>query len=201
MKFIVIGRDFKFGLNAKGDINLLKKFSLKYDYNVKVVKDVKLFGKRISSTLIRKYLKQGKIEKVRKMLGREYKIEGVVIHGKHIGFKYPTANLKIENENTPATGVWAVMVEYGKKKYFGAVNIGFAPTLKKEEKKLVEVHIFNFHKNIYGKILKVTFLKKIRNEKKFKSIKSLTEQVKNDIKVIKRFLKKRGFYEPERSSR
>lgn len=201
MKLIVTGRDFKFGLNAKGDVGLLNKYSLKYGYRVRVVKDIKLFGKRISSTLIRKYLEKGKIEKVRKMLGREYKIEGVVVHGKHIGFKYPTANLRIENENIPATGVWAVMVEYAGKRYFGAANIGFAPTLKKEKKKQIEIHIFNFYKNIYGKILKVTFLKKIRNERKFKSIKSLTRQVKNDINAIKKFLKRRGFDEPERSGR
>ncbi len=194
MKYIVLGKDFRFGAGAKGNISFLKNNSKKYGFFVKIVNDVKFRGKRISSTLIRWYLKQGKIKEVEKMLGRKYFIEGKVVHGRHIGFEFPTANLKIEHENIPAKGVWIVLVTYNKKNYQGVANIGIAPTLKKEKKPLIEVYILNFNKKIYNRILKITFLKKIRNEKKFKSKKELTECVKNDIKITKNYFKKEGLH-------
>lgn len=194
MRYIVLGNDFKFGAGAKGDIKFLKRYSEIYGFKVKVVPDVKFRGKRVSSTLIRKYLKQGKIKEVEKMLGRKYFVKGRVIHGKKVGLEFPTANLRIDFKNILLRGVWIVKVEIGDKEYKGVANIGFAPTLKKEKEPLIEVYILNFHKNIYNRVIKVIFLKKIRNEKKFKSKKELTEQIKNDIKIAKNFFKKEGFY-------
>ena len=138
------GEDFVFGKGGTGNIKLLKAEGEKHGFIVNVVPAVKIYGKRVSSTSIRQYLKAGQIEKAEKMLGRQYAITGKVLRGQHIGFDYPTANLSLDYEDIPARGVWAVKVEYKGKTYTGAANIGFAPTLKKEKKQLLEVYIFNF---------------------------------------------------------
>lgn len=182
----VTGRDFIFGKNKSGNISLLRKLSKKLKFKLKVISDIKVNNKRVSSTLIRKYLKQGKIKLVEKMLGRKYAITGKVVKGRHIGFKYPTANIKLKYEEIPASGVWAVRVLYKGKNYLGAANIGTAPTLKNEKKPLLEVYIYNFHKNIYGKKIRVVFLKKIREEKKFKNYSQLIKRVDKDIKLIQK---------------
>ena len=182
----VTGRDFVFGKNKSGNISLLRKLSKKLKFKLLVVPDIKINNKRVSSTLIRKYLKQGKIKLVEKMLGRQYSITGKVVKGRHIGFKYPTANIKLKYEEIPADGVWAVRVLYKGKNYLGAANIGVAPTLKGEKKPLLEVYIYNFHRNIYGKKIRVVFLEKIREERKFKNYQQLIKRVDKDIKLIQK---------------
>ncbi|MCX8092858.1 MAG: bifunctional riboflavin kinase/FAD synthetase [Candidatus Goldbacteria bacterium] len=182
---IVTGKDFLFGKNKTGNISLLRRLSEKYKFKLLVIPDVKIENKKVSSTLIRKYLKAGKIKLVEKMLGGPYSITGTVVHGRHIGFKYPTANIKLKYEDIPATGVWAVRVFYKDKSYLGAANIGTAPTLKNEKKALLEVYIYNFHKMIYGEKLRVVFLEKIRDEKKFKTQEELIKRVDKDIQFIK----------------
>jgi riboflavin kinase/FMN adenylyltransferase len=182
---IVVGRDFAFGKNKTGNVAFLKKLSKKNNFKLFVAPDIKVKNKKVSSTLIRKYLKEGKIKLVENMLGRQYSITGEVIHGKHLGFKYPTANIKLKYEDIPADGVWAVEVLYKGKKYLGAANIGTAPTLKNEKKALLEVYIYNFNKMIYGEKLRIIFLEKIRNEKKYKTYDALIKRVDKDICVIK----------------
>ena len=182
----VTGRDFVFGKNKSGNISLLRKLSKKLKFKLVVISDIKINNKRVSSTLIRKYLKQGKIKLVEKMLGRQYAITGKVVKGRHIGFKYPTANIKLKYDEIPASGVWAVRVLYKGKNYLGAANIGVAPTLKREKKPLLEVYIYNFSKNIYGKKIRVIFLEKIREEKKFKNYGQLIKRVDRDIKSIEK---------------
>ncbi len=182
---LVVGKDFVFGKYKAGDIKLLEGLSRKFNFKLIIIPDIKINNKKISSTLIRKYLKEGNIRLVEKMLGRKYSITGTVVHGRHLGFKYPTANIKLEYENIPASGVWAVQVLYKGKKYLGAANIGTAPTLKREEKALLEVYIYNFHKMIYGEKLRIIFIKKIRDEKKFKSYDLLVKKVDSDIRYIK----------------
>ncbi|HDQ26809.1 MAG TPA: bifunctional riboflavin kinase/FAD synthetase, partial [bacterium] len=124
--------------------------------------------------------------------GRKYYIRGKVQHGRKIGFDYPTANLKIASTDIPARGVWAVDVEYGGKNYTGAANIGFAPTLKNEKKSLLEVYIFDFKRNIYGREIKVTFLERLRDEKRFKSREALLKAVRKDIAYIRKKHSKKG---------
>ena len=102
-----------------------------------------------------------------------------------MGFDYPTANMKIPYDETPARGVWAVSVKVGNKKYIGAANIGFAPTLKNEKQHILEVFILSFHKNIYGKNIKITFLERVRDEKKFRTKDALVKQVEKDIARIR----------------
>lgn len=185
LSHLITGRDFVFGKNKSGNIKLLKKISKKLNFKIITVPYIKINNKRVSSTLIRKCLKEGNIKLVEKMLGRQYSITGKVVHGRHLGFKYPTANIILKYEDIPANGVWAVRVLYRGRSYLGAANIGMAPTLKNEKKSLLEVYIFNFNRNIYGEKIRVVFLKKIRNEKKFKNYTALIKRVDKDIELIK----------------
>lgn len=189
MGSVIAGEDFIFGKRGAGNVATLKTLSRKYGFNAVIIKDLKAGKKKISSTNIRRALKSGDIKTVKKMLGRPYTIEAEVLHGRRAGFDLPTANMKIAYERIPANGVWAVRVNYGGKKYLGAANIGTAPTIKNEVTPILEVFIFNFHKNIYGKKLKVTFLGKIRDEKRFKSKEALLKRVRLDINTIKRKFK------------
>ncbi len=189
--FVVVGRDFVFGKGGRGNISLLKKLAKKYDFRLKVIPDVKSGGKKISSTRIRGCLRRGSIKTVERLLGRKYSIEGRVEKGRNIGFEFPTANIKLPGDMMPAAGVWAVAVEYRGKRYAGAANIGTAPTLKKAGELLLEVYIINFSGNLYNKKIRVIFLEKIREEKKFRSHKKLAAQVKKDVKNAGIIYKKR----------
>ncbi|MGD0565905.1 MAG: bifunctional riboflavin kinase/FAD synthetase [Candidatus Goldiibacteriota bacterium] len=180
------GRDFRFGRGGAGGIALLKKSAKKYGFCLDVVPDVKIGNKRVSSTLIREALKKGDIKKVEKMLGRQYSITGRVEHGRHVGFDFPTANLSLDYEDIPAGGVWAVKVIHKSGVYTGAANIGFAPTLKKEKKQLLEVYILDFSGDIYGDEIKVVFLERLRGEKKFRTKEELSRRVKKDILFIRK---------------
>ncbi len=189
---ITVGRDFNFGKGGTGNAAMLAELGKKYGFITNVVSDVMIGGRRVSSTYIRECLKKGDIKKAEKMLGRQYSIKGKVLRGAHVGFDFPTANLALDYDEIPARGVWAVKVESAGKNYTGAANIGFAPTLKNEKKQLLEVFIFDFHKNIYGKEIKVTFLERLRDEKKFKSKAALLKRVEQDIAYIKKRYSKRG---------
>ena len=188
---VVVGRDFVFGKGGKGNVALLRKLAGKYGFELRVIADVKSGGKKISSTRIRGCLRRGSIKTVERLLGRKYSIEGRVEKGRNIGFEFPTANIKLPGDMMPAPGVWAVAVEYRGKRYAGAANIGTAPTLKKTGENLLEVFIIDFSGNLYNKKIRVVFLGKIRNEKKFKSREQLAAQVEKDVKKAGIIYKKR----------
>ena len=120
------------------------------------------------------------------MLGRTYAISGTVEKGRHVGFEFPTANIKIAYADIPARGVWAVRVVHKSGVYMGAANIGFAPTLKALDGVVLEVYILDFKKDIYGDRLRVEFVERLRDEKKFATHGALLEQVKKDIDYIRR---------------
>jgi riboflavin kinase/FMN adenylyltransferase len=188
---VVIGKDFIFGKGGLGNAELLKELGKKYGFKVIIPLDFKVKGKRVSSTLIRYYLKKGDVKTVKKMLGRPYAAFGKVIRGRRAGFFLPTANLKLAYGDAPARGVWAVRVVHKSGKYYGAANIGFAPTIKNLKDALLEVYIFDFNRNIYGDDLRVVFLERLRAEKKFKNREALMSQVKKDVEYIrKKYTKK-----------
>ncbi|MFP4465626.1 MAG: bifunctional riboflavin kinase/FAD synthetase [Candidatus Goldiibacteriota bacterium] len=192
MKYIVTGKDFVFGKNAAGNTELLKKAGRKYGFETEIIPDVKIGKKRISSTLVRQALKNGEIKTVEKMLKRPYMIKGRVVKGRGAGqtLGFPTANIKIRNEEIPARGVWAAAVCIENKKHTGAVNIGFAPTLKKKKAAVIEVFIIDFSGNIYGKTVEVVFLERLRDEKKFRNTEELKKQIAKDVEKIKKKYKK-----------
>ena len=183
-KLIFISQNFKFGKNRVGNINLLKKRERLFNYKTKTVDPLIKNKFLISSTLIRKNIKNGKIAFVNKMLGRPWTIEGIVKRGEKRGRKigFPTCNLELGDYVIPKAGVYAskiILNENSKKK--GIVNVGYKPTFGKN-KLLLEAHIFGFKKNLYDKTIKIMLLKFIRKEKKFKNITELKKQINRDIK-------------------
>ena len=189
LKHIFVGKDFKFGKNRKGDIYALKNIGSKYNISVSSISLKTLNTVSISSSKIRELLKSGNIKEANKLLGRPYKISGLVIEcdkrGRRINF--PTANIKLKNLIMPAFGVYSVSVEGIENKiYNGIANIGRRPTVN-DRGVLLEVNIFDFNNNIYGKEISVNLLNFIRKEKKFDGIESLKTQIKNDVRLSKEF--------------
>ena len=189
LKHVFVGKDFKFGKNRKGDIDTLKNIGSKYNISVSSINLKTLNTVSISSSKIRELIKSGNIIEANKLLGRPYKISGLVIEGDKRGrsINFPTANIKLENLIMPAFGVYSVVVKGIENKiYNGIANIGRRPTVN-DRGVLLEVNIFDFNKNIYGKEISVNLLNFIRKEKKFDGIESLKTQIKNDVRISKEF--------------
>ncbi len=189
-KGVVVGFNFRFGKGRQGDVEYLKELSKKYNFTFKAVPPVILDGIVISSSVIRSLIEKAQIETANKLLGRPYFLIGKVVkgrgRGKHLG--YPTANIEVSSlKLLPPAGVYAVWVLINGKRFKGALNIGKRPTF--EEKEIsIEVHIFNFDKDIYGETLKIEFIKHIREEKKFSSIEELKTQIEKDCQLINQIL-------------
>jgi riboflavin kinase/FMN adenylyltransferase len=183
-KHLVIGYDHKFGKDRAGNEELLKNLAPKYGFDVTVVPPVKLGEEIISSTNIRRYLLAGKIKKANAMLGREYSIEGTVVkgsmRGRELGF--PTANIEPDfaEKLIPINGVYLVRVKIDEQIKFGLLNIGFRPTFGSEEKLFIEVHIFDFDKEIYNFKIRIDFLEYLRPEIKFPNRSELIKQINLD---------------------
>ncbi len=191
-KILFVSSNFRFGNKREGDVRLLKFYEKKYNYKLIIPKPLKKNNKIISSTKIRQLLSIGKLDKANIFLTRKWEIEGKVEKGRKVGTKigFATCNIDIGDYIIAKTGVYAVKVKLNgnKKKINGIANLGFRPTFN-QNKILLEVNLFNFNRNIYNKKLAVEFIKFIRIEKKFKSIKQLTNQIKKDIRVAKTSLK------------
>lgn len=193
MKAIVVGEDYSFGKNREGDIDLLKSYAPEYGFEVIVAGWIKMskgIAQRISSTKIRELVTDGLMAQAEKMLGRNYQIRGRVVTGRDRGGKLlgiPTANINLHDELCPKTGIYAVTVECRSKKYNGVANIGYSPTFDDHEF-TVEVHIFDFDNDIYGEKIRVNFIERIRDEKKFSNIAELIDQIKRDIIAARKIL-------------
>ena len=186
-KLIFISKNFRFGKNRTGDIKLLKTKEKFFNYKTNTIPPLNKKGLTISSTLIRKNIKKGKINYANKLLGRFWEIEGIIKRGERRGRKigFPTCNLDLKNYITPKPGVYSSKVIVDKKiKKKGIVNIGYRPTFGKN-RLMLEVHIFGLKKNLYDKRIKVMLIKFIRKEKKFKNIVQLKKQIKKDIREAK----------------
>ncbi|MDG2253236.1 MAG: bifunctional riboflavin kinase/FAD synthetase [Methylophilaceae bacterium] len=175
---VVVGEDFKFGNKREGTINHIANELIE----VIGVKEITSDGQRISSTTIRQSLHEGDFLKVELLMGRPYSISGKIIHGnklaREIGF--PTANIHMFHNRPPLNGVFAVKLGSN----FGVANLGTRPTIGGISKLHLEVHLFNFSDDVYGKHVHVIFLKKIREELKFNSIDELKEQILIDIEKV-----------------
>ncbi len=189
-KEILIGANYRFGKGRKGSPELLKKLGSKYGFKVSIIDEIKLNDVILSSSRIRTLIAKGKIEEASVFLGRHYSVIGIVIEGAKRGkslLNTPTANIATFNELLPKDGVYAVTVDLDGKIYGGAANIGCKPTFK-DKKFSFEVHVLDFDNEIRGKTLRVSFIKRIRNEIKFSKIKDLAVQMKKDIDEIKQIL-------------
>jgi riboflavin kinase/FMN adenylyltransferase len=183
-KYIVIGYDHKFGLNRQGDINYLKWYSKEKEFKVVEISrhDIENIG--ISSTKIRNFLLEGKVNQAGNLLNHHYSMSGTVVRGQGIGkdLGYPTANIQIKNsfKLIPLGGIYAVQVIYRDQRYGGMLYIGDRPTLKEYDNQTIEVNIFDFHKDIYGERLTVEFIDHIRGDVKFENLDGLKDQLGKD---------------------
>ena len=178
---LVVGSDFRYGNMREAGLDELKTTGIK----VTQPGTIFLEKERISSSLVRDALKQSNFIRVEELLGRPYMISGRVIHGEKRGrtLGFATANIHMFHKSPPLSGVFAVKLD----SFYGIANLGVKPTFGGINKLVLEVHLFNFSKEIYDKHVHVTFYKKIRDEKKFKNAEDLSQQISTDIKAVKLF--------------
>ena len=183
MNFMIVGFNHHFGKNREGTFENLIELSYLYDFKIEKIEPQLVDGISISSTKIRNAIKEGAIKKANFYLNSNFSILGKVVSGNNIGSKigFPTANLQLLNKwkILPREGVYVVMVIFNEIKYFGMLNLGIRPTIS-DDSFAIEVHIFDFSLKIYDRELKVEFLERIRDEKKFSDLKKLRLQLEKD---------------------
>ena len=193
MSYLVVSSEYRFGKNVRGDIEFLRKLSKRYNFKLKELAMVKRNKKQVTSTLIRDLLRQGRISEANGMLARCYFLEGIIIKGKGLGSKigYPTVNLRTDQDIILKSGVYIGYLEYQHRNLKSVVNIGYNPTIKShQKKKSVEAHILNFNQKLYNQKVKIYFLRKIRDEKRFKTLEELTRAIKEDIDKTQGYFRK-----------
>ncbi len=182
---LVVGYDHRFGQGRKGDFNALEVLSNSFNFKVEQLSQFLVNGKLVSSSKIRMALETGNIRDATLYLGYEYQISGKVVEGMKLGRRigFPTANVETFDPHklVPGDGVYAVKVNIGKEIYSGMCNIGFRPTVNfNVDHRSIEVHIFDFDQDIYGTVVTLNFIEKIRDERKFSNIYELQEQLNKD---------------------
>ncbi len=189
VKEIFLGTDFRFGKGGKGSVSLLRNFGKDFGFLVNEVGPITICGEVVKSSRIRELVKTGDVKKASIFLGRRYSIKGKIVKGSGIGKKigFPTANISDFGKLHPKEGVYAVFVSLENSIYKGVMNIGKRPTFG-GEKLSFEVHILDFKKEIYEKVIEVFFVDRIRDEKRFFSVSSLCQQIKEDISKAKNIL-------------
>jgi riboflavin kinase/FMN adenylyltransferase len=178
---ICVGHEWSFGKNRRGNLDLLKQLGAKLDFQVVGVPPVRANGEVVSSTAIRRAIEKGDFAKAAAMLGREYTILGTVTRGDNLGKKigFPTANLSAHSEQFPPNGVYAAEAEIDNEVNRGVINLGVRPTVS-GGKRVLEIHLFDFNRDIYGRGVEVRFLKFLRPEKKFENLDALVAQIRRD---------------------
>jgi riboflavin kinase / FMN adenylyltransferase len=192
LKGIVVGSNFRFGKGAQGRGASLKVLAKRFGVKVKVIQPVKMEGKVVSSSLIRRLLAQGKTNLANRMMGRPYSIEGEVVHGKHLGHRigFPTANLHRIRKFLPKDGVYACWAQLKGRCYPAAMNLGKRPTFQDDDHhRQAEVHLLRYHGRLYGRRMKIYLLDYLRPEKKFASPKALARQIQKDLALVRKSVK------------
>tara|TARA_A100001015_G_scaffold76838_1_gene85289 strand:- start:10608 stop:11555 length:948 start_codon:yes stop_codon:yes gene_type:complete len=189
VRHLIVGDDFRFGCDRSGDFSMLNEYGKANGFSVKNTDTFESDGERISSTLVRRTISEGDFPRAAELLGRPFEIKGRVMHGKKLGRKlgFPTANININRLRAPLSGVYAVLVKTESEIFEGAANIGIRPTIGDLERPLLEVHIFNFDRDIYGSFLSVEFLHKIRDEFKFSDLGRLATRIQKDMDQIQKW--------------
>ncbi len=190
-KHIVVGYDFAFGANKQGSIEFLKQKGRDLGFSVDVIAPVKFQDQIVSSSRIRQLIDEGNITLANHMLGRNFYIAGIVEKGAQRGRQIgiPTANIMCLTETTPRPGVYAGYAHLkGEPKFKAVMNIGTNPTFSESALQTIEAHILNFDRDIYGRELKIEFVQRLRDEKKFNGIEELVSQIQLDIIEAQRIL-------------
>jgi len=181
---ICVGHEWSFGKNRRGNLDLLKRLGAKFNFDVVGIPPVKINGAVVSSTAIRQAIEKGDLAKAAEMLGREYTILGTVTRGDNLGKKigFPTANLSAHSEQFPPNGVYVAEARIDGELYRGVINLGIRPTVSSgKSERVLEIHLFDFNRDIYGHDVEVRFLKFLRPEKKFQDLDTLVQQIRQDV--------------------
>ena len=184
LREICVGHEWSFGKNRRGNLELLKRLGAKFNFGVIGVPQIKANDEVVSSTAIRQAIEKGDFARAAAMLGREYTILGTVTSGDSLGKKigFPTANLSAHNEQFPPNGVYAAVARLTDGMHLGVVNLGVRPTVAgAKSERVLEIHLFDFNREIYGKDVEVRFVKFLRPEKKFENVDALVAQIRRDV--------------------
>lgn len=190
VQYLVIGDDFRFGQGREGDFEFLQRCGVRWGFGVSNTVTHERDGERVSSTRIRQALACGDFTLAAQLLGKPYDITGHVVYGKQLGTQLglPTANVELKRFRSPLNGVFAVRASLpGSPNLLGVANIGVRPTVDQGNRVLLEVHLLDFNRMIYGQMLTVTFCQKIRQEQRFESLDALKQQIKYDIEQARVF--------------
>ncbi|HBR03452.1 MAG TPA: bifunctional riboflavin kinase/FMN adenylyltransferase [Ruminiclostridium sp.] len=190
IKLAVVGFNYRFGYMGRGDSEYLKRAGKKLGFRVIVMPPVKVNAEIVSSTLIRSYIRRGKIDRVFQLLGRHFSLTGTVVCGRHIGrtLGFPTANILANPEMViPANGVYITKTRLEGRWLNGITNVGVAPTVRGENIFSIETHLFEYEGDLYGKPIEVCFIQRLRGERKFENIAALKKQVAEDIEETRRY--------------
>jgi riboflavin kinase/FMN adenylyltransferase len=189
LREICVGHQWSFGKDRRGNLDLLNALGAQFGFNVVAIQPVKLNGIVVSSTAIRQAIEQGDLDKAAEMLGRQYTILGTVVRGdglgKEIGF--PTANLSAHSEQFPPNGVYLADAWLDGTLHHGVVNLGYRPTVSQDKSnRVLEIHLFDFNRDIYGKDVEVRFVRYLRPEKKFTTVDALVRQIDADVRQARK---------------
>ena len=194
-RWIQVGDDFRFGARRAGDFSMLKAAEARCNFEVHAMPSVMIDGTRASSSAVRAALAEGRMEHANHLLGRAYSISGRVVHGDGFGRKLgcPTANVQMKHNRPPLGGIFAVEVHgLGERPLPGVASLGVRPTVAREPRPCLEVHLFDFARDIYGTHLKVDFLHKFRDEEKYADVEALKRQIFIDIDNARQFFAARA---------
>lgn len=194
-RYVLVGDDFRYGAKRAGDFALLKEAGKSLGFDAEFLPTVEVSGERASSTAVRQALAAGELEHAARLLGRPYSISGRVVHGDKLGrdIGFPTANIQLKHNRPPLMGIFAVEVcGLNGEPLQGVASLGKRPTVKGADAvPVLEVHLFDFSAEIYGRRVRVDFLHKLRDEEKYPDLDSLVAQIRRDVDNAKQFLKQR----------
>ncbi len=192
--WILVGDDIRFGARRAGEFSMLNDFSIKHHFEAEEMPSFAVNDQRVSSTSVREALTCGDLNHARQLLGRPYSISGRVMNGDKLGKKlgFPTANIQLKHNKPPVSGIFVVIVHGAVKSspteiVQGVASLGVRPTVHKNGKPVLEVHLFDFNQEIYGRHLRVDFLHKLRDEETYSDLETLTQQIAKDVENAKSY--------------
>lgn len=195
VKWLIVGEDFRYGAKRAGDLATLIEAGKQYGFEVEALPTVTNEGVRISSSAVRSALAQGDLTHAKQLLGHTYAMSGHVLHGRKLGrsIGFPTMNLRVAHKRPALSGVFVVQVQgLAEQLLPGVASLGVRPTVDDSGRVLLETHVFDFAESCYGKIIRVEFLKKLRDEEKYADLATLTAAIERDAQQARAFFKTQG---------
>jgi len=193
-KWVLVGEDFRFGARRAGDLTLLKQAAVRRGFAVELQPLIMIDGERVSSTAVREALAAGNVARAQRLLGRPYSISGRVVHNDQLGRKlgFPTANLLMKHNRPPLQGIYVVEVRgVSDQPWPGVASLGVRPTIGRDLRPVLEVHLLDFDRDVYDAHLRIDFLHKLRDEEKYADVEMLKRQIACDVEQTREFFYRR----------